>query len=190
VAADPYLDPVSGVLRNRLGLTNAQQLAQAEAALAAAAEIRLFEEGLALGHHDFAHLRAIHRHLFGRLYDWAGEIRTVNIVKGDTVFALAQWIEPQGEQIFADLAAHRFLRGLDRDDFILGAAGLLSDLNALHPFREGNGRTQRVFIQLLANQNQWTLTWNHVTTAENAELSRAAMTDRNAFVPLINRILT
>jgi cell filamentation protein len=124
------------------------------------------------------------------LYDWAGEIRTVNITKDDTVFALAQWIEAQGEQLFAHLAAQRFLRGLDRDDFIVAAARLLSDLNALHPFREGNGRTQRVFLQLLANQENRTLTWNQVTTAENAELSRAAMTDRNAFVPLIGRILS
>jgi Fic/DOC family protein len=121
-------------------------------------------------------------------HDRAGQHRTVNMSKGDTLFALAEWIEPQGRQLFDQLARRQHLRGLDRDSFINAAGQFLSDLNALHPFREGNGRTQRVFLQLLANQAGWQLAWARTTPAENNIASARAMSDRNAFRPLLDRI--
>jgi cell filamentation protein len=189
VSADPYVDPRTGVLRNRLGMSDATLLARAEARLAAAAELVLFAERLDLGRYDFTHLRAIHRHLFSAVYDWAGELRTVNMSKGDTVFALVEWLEPQAEQLFTWLAGERHLLSRSRDQFIEGASRLLSDLNALHPFREGNGRTQRAFLRLLAADAGWHLAWSEVDPAENAVISAAAMADRRAFVPLFDRIL-
>jgi cell filamentation protein len=189
VSADPYVDPRTGTLRNRLGLADPTVLAQAEARLVAAAEYVLFHERLDLGGYDLAHLRALHRHLFGSVYDWAGELRTVNIAKGTTLFALAEWLEPQANQIFAWLAAEGHLLELPRDRFVEGASRLLSDLNALHPFREGNGRTQRAFLRLLAADAGWHLAWAGVAPAENAAASEAAMGDRHAFAALIDRIL-
>ena len=166
-ADDPYIDPRTGILRNRLGITNPAELARAEARLAAGREATLFRDRPDLGRYDLAHLQAIHRHLFGQIYDWAGQLRTVNMSKGDTLFALAEWIEPQARQLFDDLARRQHLRGLDRDSFITTAGQFLSDLNALHPFREGNGRTQRVYLQLLANQAGWQLAWAHINPDEN-----------------------
>lgn len=189
MTVDPYVDPRTGVLRNLLGLTDAAGLAQAEARLAAAAEVVLFAEHLHLGHYDLPHLRSIHRHLFRAIYDWAGELRTVNMTKGDTVFALVEWLEPQAEQVFAWLADEHHLLNQPRDQFIEGASRFLSDLNALHPFREGNGRTQRAFLRLLAADAGWHLAWADVDPAENAAISAAAMADRRAFVPLFDRIL-
>jgi cell filamentation protein len=189
VTVDPYVDPRTGVLRNRLGITDATVLAQAEARLAAAAEIVLFTEHLDLGHYDLSHLRAIHHHLFGAVYDWAGELRTVNMTKGDTAFALVEWLEPQAEQVFAWLTDEHHLLDRHRDQFVEGASRFLSDLNALHPFREGNGRTQRAFLRRLAADAGWHLAWSEVDPAENAAISAAAMADRRAFVPLFDRIL-
>jgi cell filamentation protein len=188
-AEDPYVDPRSGVLHNRLGITDPAELARVEARLAAGREATLFRDRPDLGRYDLAHLQAIHRHLFGQIYDWAGQLRTVNMSKGDTLFALAEWIEPQGRQLFDDLARRRHLRGLDRDQFVTGAGQFLSDLNALHPFREGNGRTQRVFLQLVANQAGWQLAWGRIDPAENNAASAQAMGDRNAFRPLLDRIV-
>ena len=189
MSTDPYADPRTGTLRNRLGIVEAAVLAQAEARLVATAEYVLFHEHLDLGRYDLAHLRALHRHLFGAVYDWAGELRTVNVTKGTTLFALAEWLEPQANKIFSDLADDGFLLDLPRDGFVEGAARLLSDLNALHPFREGNGRTQRAFLRLLAAEGGWHLAWAKVAPEENVAVSEAAMADRRAFVPLIDRIL-
>jgi cell filamentation protein len=189
VSSDPYVDPRTGTLRNRLGISDAAALTQAEARIAAAAEYVLFHERLDLGRYDLAHLRALHRHLFGAVYEWAGELRTVNITKGTTVFALAEWLEPQANQIFASLAEEGFLLELPRNRFVEGASRLLSDLNALHPFREGNGRTQRAFLRLLAGEAGWHLAWAEVDPADNTAISEAAMADRLAFAPLIDRIL-
>jgi fido (protein-threonine AMPylation protein) len=109
--------------------------------------------------------------------------------KGDTLFALAEGIEPQGRQLFDDLARRHHLHGLDRDQFVTGAGQFLSDLNALHPFREGNGRTQRVFLQLLANQAGWQPAWAPIDPDENSAASTRAMSNRNAFRPLLDRIV-
>lgn len=189
MSVDPYVDPRTGVLRNRLGITDAALLAQAEARLVAAAEVVLFAERLDLGHYDLAHLRAIHRRLFGEIYDWAGEFRSVNLSKGDSVFALVEWLEPQAEQVFAWLAEEQHLLNRTREDFIEGVSRFLSDLNALHPFREGNGRTQRAFLRLLAADAGWHLAWSDVDPVENAAISAASMADRRAFIPLFHRIL-
>ena len=86
---DPYLDPRTGVLRNRLGITDPAELARAEARLAAGREAILFRARLDLGGYDLAHLQAIHRHLFGQIYDWAGQVRTVNMSKGGTLQIMA-----------------------------------------------------------------------------------------------------
>ena len=76
-----------------------------------------------------------------------------------------------------------------RHQFVTTAGRFLSDLNAIHPFREGNGRTQRVFLQLLANQAGWQLAWACITPAENNTASARAMSDRNACRPLLDQIV-
>jgi hypothetical protein len=91
------------------------------------------------GRYDLAHLQAFHRYILGDVYDWAGQLRTVSIAKG-SVFCLPQHLESYAADVFGRLAAAERLRGLARDPFITGLAGFLADVNALHPFREGNGR--------------------------------------------------
>ncbi len=188
--ADPYVDPATGVLRNRLGITDAGELGRVEAELVAAAELVLYRERPVSGRYDLAHLQAVHRHLFGDVYEWAGELRTVDIAKGGTYFARAQHIEAEAQRVFNALAAQDYLRGLDRQAFAAGAGRLLGDLNALHPFRDGNGRSQRGFIQLLARDAGWQLAWARVDPAENARRSATAMADPDALVPLVEGILT
>lgn len=82
-ANDHYLDPVSGVLKNRLGITGAATLEETEAALVATRSYELSRAPLK-GAFDLAHLQAIHRYLFRDVYEWAGELRTVDIDKGGT----------------------------------------------------------------------------------------------------------
>lgn len=101
---------------------------------------------------DARHYRAIHRHLFGPVYRWAGRDRTIRIARGTSMFCYPEQIGRQLEGLFADLARAGHLWGLDADSFAAGAAHFLSELNVIHPFREGNGRAQKAFLALLAER--------------------------------------
>ncbi len=187
---DPHLDPASGVLRNRLGITDAVELARAEAHIAASRELQLLVERPKLGRFDLAHLQRLHHWLFASVYDWAGELRTINVSKDTTVFALAQHLQAQGGATLDPLQGGAALRRLDRGRFCERAGRVMGDLNALHPFRDGNGRTQRCFLQQLARQGGWEIAWAHVDPAENLATSRAVMGDPGAFGPLLERVVS
>lgn len=105
--ADPYREPTSGVLRNRLRITDGALLAQAEADFSAVRLAQLRHTD-APGRYDLNHLCALHRHIFADVYPWAGEIRTVVISKG-RMFCMPRHIEPAAAEVFARLAA--------RDDY-------------------------------------------------------------------------
>jgi cell filamentation protein len=193
VAHDPYIDAATGVLRNRLGIADARTLALAEARFAYHAEIRLYAHRPQFDRFDLPALQAVHRHLFADVYPWAGELRTVDIVKGTTYFARAQHLQTSAARVLdVTSSLPEYRPGGDRasqvEHFALEAARLLADLNALHPFREGNGRTQRAFLQLAAGTVGYELHWVRVTRAENDEASRLAMSDDQAFLPLLRRI--
>lgn len=158
---DGYLDPETGVLRNRLGIADERRLEQAEASLVAWRSYELSQKPLA-GDFDLAHLQAIHRHLFGDVYDWAGEIRTIDLAKGNTYFAHHAHLVSASRPIFEHLKKERYLQGLNRTAFSERAAYYLGEINALHPFREGNGRAQREFINPLAWANGYTIDWSAI----------------------------
>lgn len=170
---DPYLDPDTGLLRNRLGITDPATLSTAEADLTALALTDLDREPLALNY-DLEHLRAFHRAIFGDIYPWAGEVRTVSIGKAGQMFCPPELIEQRAGQVFLALSARDHLRGLRRAAFLDGLTELLAALNFLHPFREGNGRTQRAFVAQLASAAGYELTWAALDADGNVRASRAA----------------
>lgn len=169
---DPYLDLSSGVLRNLLGITDTDELATAEADFTS---VRIAQLNLSPlpGSYDLAHLQAFHRHIFGDVYDWAGELRTVAIGRGMS-FCRPDHIAGDAEELFAWLARAAHLHGLEREAFVDALTELLSDLNALHPFREGNGRTQRAFIAQLARDAGHPVRWSTMDPQENISASRAS----------------
>lgn len=169
---DPYLDLDSGVLRNLLGITDSAEVRGVEATLSASRIYDLNRTPLP-GAYDLAHLQAFHRRIFGDVYDWAGELRTVLIGRG-TAFCRPEHIVGDAEELFAWLARTGHLRGLERDPFLDGLTDLLSDLNTLHPFREGNGRTQRAFVAQLAADSGHPVRWSGLDAAENVAASGAA----------------
>ena len=111
------------------------------------------------GNYDLPHLQAFHRYIFGDLYDWAGELRTVTLGKGGALFCLPQDLVATADDVFTRLARDHHLRGRDRTAFIDGLTALLAGVNALHPFREGNGRTQRAFLAQLARDAGYRIRW-------------------------------
>ena len=170
---DPYSDPVTGVLYNKLGLGTAAGLEAAEREITHAALI-LLDESPVSPSYDLPHLQEIHKRIFGDIYEWAGQIRTVAIAKG-AMFCLPQYIDSSAAVIFGELRDEDCLRGLRRDAFVGRLAHYLGEVNALHPFREGNGRAQRAFFGQLARDAGFTLAWQHLDPARNVEASAAIM---------------
>src|SRR5712691_4616313 len=148
-SSDPYTYPGSDVLRNIPDIRDPQRLADFEANATVARLVELDAAHLT-GRFDNAHLQAIHKYIFQDVYEWAGQFRTVNISKGGHLFGLAAYLEPALHQILEKLATEHYLIDLDAAAFASRAAWYLGELNAAHPFREGNGRTQREFIREVA----------------------------------------
>jgi cell filamentation protein len=170
---DPYLDPSTGLLRNTLGLVDSAALEQAEREITHFALARLSEQSLP-GGYDLLHLQTFHRMIFQDLYPWAGELRTVAISKGD-MFCLPQHLESFSAEVFGALAKENRLRGLDRETFVSRLAFHFGEVNAIHPFREGNGRAQRAFFGQLARDAGYPLAWRRLDAARNISASIAIM---------------
>ena len=173
MSGDPFLDPRTGVFRNRLGITDRAELAAAERTLTGVRVDQLRRRRVA-GRYDLDHLRAFHWTIFQDVYPWAGQLRTVLIVKAGASFCLPHQIVDTAADVFGRLAAAHHLRGRDRDAFLDGLTALLAEVNALHPFREGNGRTQRAFLGQLARDAGYRLRWEHVDRDANIDAARAA----------------
>jgi cell filamentation protein len=175
---DPYVYPGTSVLRNHFGIRDAAELAQLEAAISAGRIAQLEREPIP-GHHDTAHLQAVHRKIFGDLYPWAGELRTVQIAKGESMFALPQHVASYLTGVLSDLANEDRLRGLERDDFVTRLAHYFAELNAVHPFREGNGRTQRAFLGHIAAEAGHPIDWIGLDPDSNIQASRESHRGNN-----------
>lgn len=154
---DPYVEP-NGVLKNNLGKTNTADLVVAETELVniQTADVLLVVEG----QFDLQHLCNIHHFLFSPVYPWAGEFRRVDIGKQDTQFLANGLIQSRANALFAELAAESHLQGATKEHFCSRVAEYLGRLNFIHPFREGNGRTQRAFFSQLAINNGFDLDWS------------------------------
>jgi cell filamentation protein len=180
VPEDPYADPVTGVLRNKLGLSAAGELEAAEREITHAALIFLKESPVKPSY-DLRHLCAVHRRIFGDIYDWAGQLRIVAIAKGSW-FCLPQYIESAAAETFRALHGENLLSGLPRDVFTERLAFYLGEVNAIHPFREGNGRAQRAFFEQLASDAAFILDWQDLDADRNTAASAAIMRGDSALM--------
>lgn len=139
------------ILINKLNITNDDDLFNAERELVSLRTYELNEKPLK-GNFDFKYLKDIHKYLFQDVYRWAGDIKNCNIAKQD-LFCLAEHIESFGSDVFNKLKKEKYFVEYDSDTTLDKLVELFADINALHPFREGNGRSQRVFIESLAKIN-------------------------------------
>lgn len=169
---DPYIDPATGILTNLIGATNYSDLQEAEANIVSIAELSLEKIPRT---NDITEIQAIHRELFKNIYPWAGKFRTVDIRKGSEVFFLDKSRFDTGiNYFFNKLAKYNFLKGLDKADFVAKLTELYDELNFIHPFREGNGRTQRAFWNRISKDAGYTLEWQKVVGEELNTASQLA----------------
>lgn len=151
---DPIADncyPGTTILVNKFGIQDESKLDELESTITSIRNAEWLNEPLQ-NSFDFDHYKAIHKYLFSDLYDWAGDIRKVNISKKGTQFCDAEKLENQADRIFKRLRECNCFRNLPHDAFVCEIVDFYCVTNFLHPFREGNGRTQRVFLtQLIRN---------------------------------------
>ncbi|MGL9623853.1 Fic family protein [Bradyrhizobium sp. U531] len=144
-----YCYPNSMVLKNKADLRTQDELAKFETLMIT----QRSDEPLPVARHfNVKHYRAVHAHLFQDVYTWAGRLRTVRISKAGSMFCYPENIGEQLRLLFASLSLENEFRDLEQESFARKAAHFLADLNAVHPFREGNGRTQTVYLSVIANQ--------------------------------------
>lgn len=175
---DPYLDEGSGILRNLVGATTREELAEAEADLTFVRTLQL--EDLELPEtRDLTELKALHHHLFQDIYPWAGEIRTVDLRRSTEGFLPAIAIDRAAGITAGDLRTDHYLRGRNRENFIARLAHHYDQFNYIHPFREGNGRTQRIFWSRVAAAAGWELDWTRADQEDNDSASRVAAEERD-----------
>jgi len=188
-ADDVYCLPGSSILKNKAGITEQNLLEQYEADLTT---IRLLElaRSAVEGQFDLDHLCKIHKYLFQDVYEWAGNIRTVDIVRGDSRFCNMRHIQTYADKVFSSLKAEDHLMSLSKKHFATRSAHYLSEINAIHPFREGNGRVQRLFMSQLAEHAGYSLSYSALGRTEMYSAMEAAFFgDEKPLITLMNEIL-
>ena len=184
-----YCYPNSNVLRNKKNLTDGHDLMEAETQYTAVRLLALQDMPI-MGSFDFDHLKQIHGYLFQDLYEWAGEPRTVNIGKGN-LFCLVQYIDSYADTVFGRFAKDCIAAKPDPERFVRTLAGHYADMNALHPFREGNGRAQREFARQLCLHCGYAFDLTQTSHVEMLRASRLSFDtgDNSALASIFKRVV-
>ena len=181
-----YID--SNVLINKLNIHDEQLLQKYEAKITAAKLLALRQKGI-IGNFDAEHLNKIHTYLFEDIYPFAGKYRNENIAKGVFRFAEYEYIEPELQKLMKQLKDENYLSNLSKNELAERLAYYLSELNVLHPYREGNGRTTREFIRELALKNGYVLNLSKVSPSEFLSASIKSIVDTSDLSKLIFQCL-
>jgi len=179
-----YCYPNSNVLKNKLDIMDATKLQKVETQLVLIKLYELRQKGIT-GDFSPRHLIAIHLFIFGDLYPFAGKFRTENIAKDHFRFAEWEFIEEELNRLTRQLQAEDYLAGLSKEDLAKRLAYYLSELNVLHPFREGNGRTIREFIRQLALRNGYRFNLTKISAQDMLEASIQSIIDDSKLAKLI-----
>jgi len=174
-ADDKYTYPgSSGVLRNLLDITDAEALDVATNAYVSIEWAALLREVIP-DELDFTYLQFVHRRLFGKVFPWAGEVRDVELRAAGTSYAYcpSRLVQARLDEAFDALAAAEYLRGMDALEFAHALAQTWAELTRIHPFRDGNTRSQSFFVSRLAELAGHPIDWDQVNV-DNLRAQRLA----------------
>lgn len=151
------------VLINKFGIKDDAKLDMVErditSALIAKAYIEIPFEDV-----DFDFYKNLHYYVFSDIYEWAGKIRNVDMSKKGTRFCPPEKIETSGRAIFEYLSKKSYFTALADEEFVKEFTELYCRLNYLHPFREGNGRVQRLFLSMLLKNMEKSIDFSKIDT--------------------------
>jgi cell filamentation protein len=151
VSQDSYCYKNSDVLVNKLNIENHDSLAEAELAFTAIRYSEYSSNITSINKFNLSHLQALNFQLFQDVYYWAGDIRAVDIAKGETRFCTCTRIDAEAQKQFSRIPL--LLNINSQEQLIIELADIFCELNIIHPFREGNGRTQRFFFERDSERN-------------------------------------
>lgn len=173
LSEDPYL--INGsCLVNNLGFKDTSSLNDAEEALTKITMAELVRSPV-IPAWNLEHLKEIHRRIFEDIYPFAGKVRKTEIAKGDKLFLPYKQIEEKAYEIFGELTKENYFQGLAPQEFGLKAGFFMAQVNTIHPFREGNGRTQRILIDQLAKQaGNYIIEWTAISDRAMGDACREA----------------
>ena len=183
---DCYQD--SNVLINKLNIRSNKKLEKAEKMIVLAKLYDLRQNKI-VGNFDKTHFINIHKYLFEDIYPFAGEFRKENIAKDSFSFAEWEFIESELDRLLMKLKDEDFLGGLNKEDLAKKLAYYMSELNVLHPFREGNGRTIREFIRELAYKNKYIIDYSKTDSEEMLDAMMKSVIDETELAKLIYECL-
>lgn len=189
VAGSIYCYKDTNVLKNRFGLRDAKKLRELEADISAIRQNDLLTNPIQ-GRFTANHLCHIHQYLLGDIYPFAGHFRKEDIMKGSTRFLSHRDIKSKLTKLLLELAKEHHLQGLTQDMLIDRSAYYFAELNYIHPFREGNGRSTREFMRQLYALNGYTVDWAAVSTDELLEAMEASVYDTAQLKAILRLCLT
>ena len=166
----------TNTLVNKLNIKDSEELESYETSVVSLKLMSLNKKGIT-GNFDIAHFVSIHKFLFEDIYNFAGLFRTENIAKDYFQFAEWEYIESELERLLSELKSENYLVGLSKEQFASRLAYYWAELNVLHPFREGNGRTTREFLRQLSLKNGYILNLYKVNSQELLNASIKSIVD-------------
>ena len=184
-----YCYPNTDILINKLNIRDKVALSNAERSITLIRMIEMEEHPIE-GDYNLDHIKDIPKAIFGDIFEWAGKLRTVDISKG-TLFCKSEYIEDNAVKLFRQLKDEKRLTGLQKHEIIPRLAYYLCEINAIHPFREGNGRAQRQFIKQLAFDAGFYLDFTGISNEEMIQASiRGFLMDYSYMERLIERSIS
>ena len=152
----------TNVLVNKMNIKDPIALKNYETSVIGLKLMALSKRGIT-GKFDVSHFVSIHKFLFEDIYPFAGLFRTENIAKDYFQFAEWEYIESELTRLLSELKSENFLANLTKEKFAERLAYYWAELNVLHPFREGNGRTTREFLRQLSLKNGYILNLHKIS---------------------------
>ena len=179
-----YCYPDSNVLKNKLNIRDNKLLKTAEEEITLIKQMELLKNPIK-GNFTKAHLMNIHKFIFEDIYPFAGKIRREQISKADTLFYPPNLIDRELDKVFAKIKEKNMLRETDEEKIFDNLAYVMAELNIIHPFREGNGRSIREFIRLMAKRMGYNLNWGNVDKEELLEASILSVDDYKVLIRIL-----
>ena len=179
-----YCYPDSNILKNKLNIRDNKLLKTAEEEITLIKQMELLKNPIK-GNFSKAHLMNIHKFIFEDIYSFAGKIRREQISKADTLFYPPNLIDRELDKVFAKIKEKNMLRETDEEKVFDNLAYVMAELNIIHPFREGNGRTIREFIRLMAKRMRYDLNWGNVDKEELLEASILSIDNYKVLITIL-----
>ncbi len=181
-----YCYPNSNVLKNKLNITDNSVLKTAEEEITLIKQMELLKNPIR-GNFTKAHLMKIHRFIFEDIYSFAGKLRREQISKADTMFYPPNLIDRELDKVFANIKEKNMLRESNEEKAFDNLAYVMAELNIIHPFREGNGRSIREFIRLMAKRMGYDINWGNVDKEKLLSASIQSVDDYKVLISVLKK---